>query len=235
MHDDLEPKDHAEAVALFRAQVLGPVLSADLGPRDLAKALRELASRRYRPPGSQVTRTFGASTLQRWYYRYRKDGLAGLRPESRATGHAQRLDPNLRDLIVDIRRAHPSVSVPLILGTLEAEGHLKPGTVTPSAVRRLLASHGLDRRTLARLGKRERRRWQTDRPGRLWHADVCHGPSLDVNGRKVPLRIHARWRCSTSSSRPFGCTASRTVCTSTTARRIEVKPWPWRAPDWAWG
>jgi transposase InsO family protein len=191
MHDDLEPKDHAEAVALFRAQVLGPVLSADLGRRELAAALRKLSTRRYMPPGSKVTRTYGVSTLQRWYYHYRKGGLDGLRPKTRKTGYALSLDEKQRDLIVEIRRAHPSASVPLILETLEAEGHIEAGSVEPSAVRRLLSSHGLDRRTLARLGKRERRRWQAGRPGQLWHADVCHGPSLVVGKRKVPLRIHA--------------------------------------------
>jgi transposase InsO family protein len=191
MHDDLEPKDHAEAVALFRAQVLGPVLSADLGKRELAAALRKLSTRRYMPPGSKVTRTYGVSTLQRWYYRYKKGGLDGLRPKTRKTGYALSLDEKQRDLIVEIRRAHPSASVPLILETLEAEGHIEAGSVQPSAVRRLLSSHGLDRRTLARLGKRERRRWQAGRPGQLWHADVCHGPSLVVGKRKVPLRLHA--------------------------------------------
>ena len=25
----------------------------------------------------------------------------------------------------------------------------------------------------------------------LWHADVCHGPALAIDGRSVPLRIHA--------------------------------------------
>lgn len=191
MNQDLEPKDHAEAVALFRAQVLGPVLSADLGQRELAATLRELSSRRYMPPGSKVTRTFAVSTLQRWYYRYRERGLLGLRPQTRRTGHALALSEEQRDLIIEIRRAHPSASVPLIVRTLEQEGRIEAGTVEPSAVRRLLASHGLDRRTLARMGKRERRRWQTDQPGRLWHADVCHGPSLLVDGRKVPLRVHA--------------------------------------------
>ena len=191
MNENLEPKDHAEAVALFRAQVLGPVLSADLGRRELAAMLRELSSHRYMPPKSKVTRSFAVSTLQRWYYSYRERGLEGLRPETRRTGHALSLNEEQRELILEIRRAHPSASVPLILRTLEQEGRVETGAVEPSAIRRLLASHGLDRRTLARMGKRERRRWQTDQPGRLWHADVCHGPALEIGGRKVPLRIHA--------------------------------------------
>lgn len=191
MTEDLKPKDHAEAVALFRAQVIGPLLCADLSRRELAARLRELAKRRYLPPNSKVTRTFAVSTLERWYYRHRAQGLAGLRPQSRKLGSAQALDDEQRELILAIRREYPSASVPLILRTLESEGRIEQGQVKPAAVRRLLAEHGLDRRTLARLGKHERRRWQADRAGRLWHADVCHGPSLVVNGRKTPLRIHA--------------------------------------------
>jgi transposase InsO family protein len=187
---ELKPKDHGEAIALFRSQILGPVLCADLGRRELARALRELAAKRFLPPGSKVTRSFAASTLQRWYYNHRKHGLAGLRPETRKTGHAQKLTLEQRSLILEIRAAHPSASVPLILRTLEAEGRIAVGAVAASAVRRLLASCGLDRRTLARSGKRERRRWETDRPGRLWHADVCHGAPLMLGDRKVPLRIH---------------------------------------------
>lgn len=191
MNEPLEPKDHAEEVALFRAQVLGPLLCVDLGKRELAATLRELSVRRYMPPGSKTTRTFAPSTLQRWYYSYRAEGLAGLKPASRRTGHAQALPKEQRELILAIRREHPSASVPLILRTLIDEGCMEPGQVTPAAVRRLLTDHRLDRRTLARSGKRERRRWQADRPGRLWHADVCHGPPLVVGKRKVPLRIHA--------------------------------------------
>lgn len=191
MNHDLKPKDHAEAVALFRAQVLGPLLCIDLGKRELARALRELSTKRYMPPGSNVTRTYAVPTLQRWYYRYRAKGLVGLRPATRKTGNAQALTAEQRDLVLAIRDTHPSASVPLILRTLQEEGRIPQSGVTASAVRRLLAEHGLDRRTLARSGKRERRRWEAERPGKLWHADVCHGPRLVVGDRKIPLRIHA--------------------------------------------
>ncbi|HET6583321.1 MAG TPA: DDE-type integrase/transposase/recombinase [Nannocystaceae bacterium] len=187
---NFKPKDHNEAIAVFRAQVLGPVLCMDVGRRELARALRELASKRFSPPGSKVTRTYAASTLQRWYYSYRAHGLAGLHPATRKTGHAQQLSDEQRALILAIRETHPNASVPLILRTLQSEGRIAEGVVSAPAVRRLLATHSLDRRTLARSGKRERRRWEAERPGKLWHADVCHGPSLLVGDRKVPLRIH---------------------------------------------
>jgi ferredoxin len=61
MNTNLEPKDHAEAVALFRAQVLGPLLCVDLRKRELASRLRELSEQRYMPPGAKARRKYAAS------------------------------------------------------------------------------------------------------------------------------------------------------------------------------
>jgi putative transposase len=188
----LEPKDHAERVALFRAQVLGPLTCTELVHGDQAKLLRELSRKRFRPPGRPYTRSYGVSTLERWLGRYRKGGLEALRPGSRATGHAQALTKEQRKLIIAIRREYRGASVPVIMRTLIAEGRVEADIVTESAVRRLLASHGLQRELVARdvNSKEGRRRWQVERPGQLWHADVCHGPSMKINGKTVPLRIH---------------------------------------------
>ena len=192
--DTLEPKDHAERVALFRAQVLGPLTCTQLERGEQAAMLRELSQRRYRPPGAKNTRTFSVPTLERWLRRYREGGLEALRPESRATGHARALTDEQRLLILEIRREHPGASVALILRTLEDEGRIEAGAVKPAAVRRLLADHGLGRKTRSRCGlsKHERRRWQAEKPSHLWHADVCHGPTLvgEDGQQRIPLRIH---------------------------------------------
>ena len=193
----LEPKDHGERVALFRARVLGPLTCADLNHGEQAVLLRELSRQRFRPPGLHNTRRYGVSTLERWLGHYRKGGLEALRPGSRATGNARALSDEQRQLIIEIRREHRGASVPLIMETLIAEGRVERGAVKASAIRRLLASEGLRRELLARDSTTKtrttnegRRRWQVERPGQLWHADVCHGPSLRIDGRKVPLRIH---------------------------------------------
>ena len=191
--DTLEPKDHGERVAHFRVRVLGPLTCAQLSHGEQAAMLRELSQRRVRPPGSAVTRTYSVSTLERWLKRYREGGVEALRPGSRKTGHAQALTNEQRELIIDIRREHRGASVPLILETLEAEGRLERGVVKQATVRRLLVEHKLGRRTRGHhmVDERERRRWQVERPGQLWHGDVCHGPALvDAAGEKTPLRIH---------------------------------------------
>ena len=195
-HDELKPKDHAEAVAVFRAQVIGPlVCRSDWTHGELATALRALSTQPVRPPGSPRTRCYAPSTLERWLYQWREGGLEALKPKRRCDrGHAQALTEEQRALLLAIRTEHPRVATTVILRTLVEDGRITRGAITDSTLRRFYADHGLDRVTLRRqaLGHRvERRRWQAARPHEVWHADVMHGPALQVDGRAVPLRIHA--------------------------------------------
>jgi len=191
--DKLEPKDHQEAVAVFRSQLIGALVAEDLPWGVLQGELRKLSQKRVRPPGSPRTRTFSVPTLERWYYAMKAHGVKALMPRKRSDrGRAKALPEELRTLLLDIRREHPTASVPLILRTLVLDGRLKKGTISAATVRRLYADHGLDRLSRQQASERGgRRRWEAKRPGILWHADVCYGPNLTIKGRKVPLRIHA--------------------------------------------
>jgi putative transposase len=190
--DILRPKDHAEEIAIFRHGLIGQICARDLAHGELAEALRTLSTERVRPPGSACTRTFAVPTLERWLYAYRKRGLEGLCPRPRRDrGRGRDLDPALRKLLCDIRREHPDASVLLILRTLRADGRLSD-EVSASTVRRLYRQEGLDK-IPQRDGKgpTTRLKWQAERPDALWHGDVCHGPTLLIAGRRIPVRIHA--------------------------------------------
>src|SRR5829696_190203 len=189
---DLKPSDQAEAIAIFRATILGPVLLRELPHGQLANELRILSEQRYRPPGADSTRTYQVPTLERWLYAYRARGLAGLRPEPRSDrGFAQALSEELRELLLDIRREHPSASAPLILTTLTEEGYIEKEKVSEPTVRRLYAAAGLPRRAKrGEEGTKTRLRWQADRPGALWHGDVCHLTTCKLGGKPTPIRIH---------------------------------------------
>jgi transposase InsO family protein len=188
----LLPKSHAEEVALFRSEVVGALTRQQLSHGGLKAELRALSRVRFRPPGADSTRTFSVTTLERWYYAYRGKGLEGLLPRPRSDkGRAQALPESLRALLLDIRREHPSASVPVILRTLAADGRLSPGAVSASTVRRLYREAGLDKRPREAEATTTRLRWQAERPGALWHGDVCHGPTLRLGNEARPLRIHA--------------------------------------------
>jgi putative transposase len=66
-HPRLRPRDHAEAVALFRAEIVGALVRRELDRGELAAALRALSQQRFRPPGSTHTRQLAVPTLERWY------------------------------------------------------------------------------------------------------------------------------------------------------------------------
>ncbi|MGE5185514.1 MAG: DDE-type integrase/transposase/recombinase [Acidobacteriota bacterium] len=186
----LVPRDHAEAVALFRAEIIGALARSELSHGELAKQIRKLAERKYRSPGRRASKQFGASTLERWYYAYRRGGLAALRPDARSDrGRARELTPEQRELLLDVRREHPGASAALIVRTLVLDGRLRKGCVSVSTVTRLYRDAKLPRGV--RRDGHTRLRWQAEHAGALWHGDVCHGPSLRVGKTTKPLRIHA--------------------------------------------
>ena len=190
--DTLTPKDHAEVVALFRSEIIGALSRRQLNRGQLRAALRELSQMRFRMPGADTTRSFSVPTLERWYYAYRAGGLAALRPRPRSDrGRALPIAPDQRTLLCDIRREHPSASAALIIRTLVADGRLPEAALSPATLRRLFAQEGLDRVGLRDDGGgKTRLRWQAERPGALWHGDVCYGPALLIEGQSRPLRIH---------------------------------------------
>jgi transposase len=144
--DALRPKDHAEAVAIFRSEVVGSLCRRELSHGDLRAEFLALAKERFRLPGADITKTISVPTLERWYYAYRNGGLEALVPKPRSDrGRARGLADETRELLLAIRRENPSASVPLILGTLVHDGRLDHDAVSPSTVRRLFAEHGLDR------------------------------------------------------------------------------------------
>lgn len=193
MSQTLHPKDHGEEVALFRAQVLGPVLNRDLERGELLAELRALSRRRFRPPQSDTTRRYAVPTLLRWRRRYQKGGLEALRPASRQKGDALALGAEQRKLLLAIRRQHPSVPANVILDTLVGDGRIEAGQISAQTLRRLFRRHELSRRPRNKPQRPDgaRRRWEADFVGELWHSDVCHGPTLHVGEKRIPVRIHA--------------------------------------------
>jgi putative transposase len=195
MDGPIAPRDHAEAVALFRAEVVGSLLRRELDRGDLAAELAQLSQTSFRPPRvhGHGPRRFSVATLERWFYAYRTGGLDALKPRPRGDkGRARELTDAQRELLLAVRREHPHASVDLILRTLVGSGRLDEGVVSATTVRRFYADNGLDRVALRHAGDgKTRLRWQAERPGALWHADVCHGTPLVVDGKRMPVRIHA--------------------------------------------
>ena len=182
-----------ERIALFRLSIIGDLLSQQLEPGQLKQELEERAKNRYRPPGAKRTRTYHFKTLQRWYYAAKADLAGGLLPRSRARGFARKLDDEQRDLLLQMRMENPSAAAELVLSEAVRNGIVAQGVLTEPTLRRLYRSAGLPRvskRRADRKGDVQRRRWQAEHPGDLWHGDVCHLAQLDAKGRQRRVLVH---------------------------------------------
>jgi len=182
-----------ERTALFRLSIVGDLLSQELSRGQLEQELQQRASRRYRPPGAGRTRQYHWKTLQRWYYDAKADLASGLVPKSRERGFALKLDDEQRELLLDIRREHPSAAADMVLSEALRNGIVAEDQLTESTLRRLYRSAGLPRLSKRRAERGQdvqRRRWQAKHPSELWHGDVCHLKQLDEQGRAYRILVH---------------------------------------------
>jgi len=196
-----------EQWARFRFSVIGQLLAAPPRKGMLRLELDQLAACAWRHPVNGEPVRFGVSTLERWYYRARKerhDPVAVLRRKLRKDAGAQAaMGAAVCQAVLAQYAAHKSWSVKLhhdnVLALAERNPALTP-VPSYSTLRRFLAAHGLDKRRRltsrrtegaeraeARLLDREVRSYEAEYVNGLWHWD-CH-----VGSRKV-LTPRGEWK-----------------------------------------
>jgi putative transposase len=196
-----------ELWARFRFSVIGQLLAAPPAKGELRRELAELAARQWRHPVSGEPVRLGVSTIERWYYRARRerhDPVGVLRRKLRAdAGRQATIGAALRAAVLAQYAAHQSWSARLHHDNLIAlaANHPELGTVPSySTLRRFLEAHGLSKRRRltsrrtdgaeraeARLLDREVRSFEAAYVNGLWHWD-CH------HGSKKVLTSRGEWR-----------------------------------------
>lgn len=172
-----------DPVALFRLALLGPLVSrTQLARGELQAMLRELASKEYDIPGSR-RRQVAEKTLQIWFYRYRREGLAGLAPKQRSDHGQSKISAAVQERLLAAKRESPRRSLHMLQQLLEGEGLVPRGTLSRSAIHRFLQRHGLSRPVGADSQPEERRSFLAEHANQIWFGDVMHGPRVLVQGR----------------------------------------------------
>jgi transposase InsO family protein len=198
--DDVAP---AGRWAHLRFAIVGPLLAAPPRRSELREALRALAQRDWRHPITGQPIRFAFSTLERWYYkarRDRRDPVAALRKQVRRDrGRLRAFGPRLSAALQAQYREHQSWSAQLHHDNLAVLVGADPSLgAMPSyaSVNRFLKAHGLLRQprrltrltpgqeqAAARLEQREVRSFECDYVNGLWHADFHHGSLLVLTPR----------------------------------------------------
>lgn len=184
-----------ELWARLRFSVIGQLLAAPPEKGTLRSELEKLAGREWRHPTTGEPVRFGVSTIERWYYRSRResqDPVGVLRRKVRLdAGQQAAMSDAVRQTLLAQYAGHCGWSVQLhhdnLVALAETRSDLRP-LPSYSTVRRFLKACGLEKRRKvtsrrtagallaeARLLEREVRSYESEYVNALWHWDCHHG------------------------------------------------------------
>lgn len=126
-------------------------------------------------------------TLRRYLAAYRKKGLLGLEPTSKASaGSFKAIPKHILELAAKYKLELPQRSVRSIITILEKEGHIKKGEISRSTLSHNLNTLGYSREKLLKdSNSKAARRFVRQGRNTLWQSDIKYGPYLcDEKGKK---------------------------------------------------
>lgn len=165
-------------IALFRYGLIAPLVHDSPQAGQLEPALRAIAAKPYRIPGSTRTRV-SVTTLRRYLKTYRTHGFEGLRPASRAdAGQPRAFAAEVLEEAIALREEQPARTTQTLVDILRRDPSLpraKPLNVHTLATN--LRRRGKTRRLLAQQVKTYRR-FEREHANSLWQGDMMFGPWL---------------------------------------------------------
>jgi len=190
--------------AQFRFSVIGGLLARPPEKRRLGQELKKLAEQRYRHPVNGGWVRFGASTIERWYYRAlnSQDPISALGRKIRSDlGKTTAMSPRLLEVLYQQYKDYPDWSYRLHSDNLSAFVAQNPQFDPPpsyATVLRRMQQRGWikkrshrrnqtpgEQRAAQRLERREVRGFESEHVHALWHLDFH-------TGRRV-VDVHGNW------------------------------------------
>jgi putative transposase len=188
--------------ARFRFSIIGHLLSSPPKGGELKSLLEELSKKQWHHPLQGTPVSFSASTLERWFYRAKRevDPVYALRTKRRKdAAKARKLNAELKRVIQQQYREHPSWSYQLHIDNvaIRVKDASELGVMPSySTVRRYMKANGFRKQRLskqrhtvggqiaqARLEQCEVRSFEVDYVHSLWHLDFHHG-SRNIPGKE---------------------------------------------------
>jgi putative transposase len=169
--DEHKRRERAQAIGLFRYQLICPALDDGLSSKQRGKLVRDIAGRTHTDPFGNQTR-ISRETLDRWIRRYRSGGFEALVPAPRRL--ATRTDAQVLELAASLKRENPTRTVAQVARILRtATGW------TPSESTLLRHFHRLDLMgPIAGEAPAVFGRFEAADPNELWVGDALHGPRV---------------------------------------------------------
>ena len=171
--------EKAQAIGLFRFQLISPAIDDQLSTRARGVLVRQVAQGWHSDPfGNRVQ--FSRDTLDRWIRAWRQGGFAALVPSPRQT--ALRTDADILAVAAALKRENPARTAAQVQRILVTAKGWAPSQSTLLRLFHRLELPGADGRTN---GDPVFGRFEAGDPNELWTGDALHGRR--VGGRKTYL------------------------------------------------
>jgi len=175
-------------IALFRFSLIAPLLNQTFKEATAKAYLESVSAKVYDVP-FYGTKEYAPETIKGWLLDYRKHGIEGLYPHSRADkGMPRLLSEEVKQYILDAKDYCPQRSAKSIYHELIAKGLISPKGISLSTIQRFIKNHGLK---ASNTDVKDRRAFEMEYPGDCWQTDISMGPYLTINGRKHKTYIVA--------------------------------------------
>jgi putative transposase len=102
-------------------------------------------------------------------------------PKPRTDRGRSKLPVAVQEAVLAAKRDNPKRSIRQLRHLLESSGKVARGSLSRSAIHRLLQQHSLSR--IAAPLPEEHRRFVAEHANAIWYGDVMHGPAVTVQGR----------------------------------------------------
>lgn len=162
--------------ALFRYQIISPLLAMDIPRGEKTKMYQELASKEWVNPSGEKVKV-SPDTIRYWLRRYKKKGFEGLKDVVRSL-RGGKIPEETVIKACQLKQEVPERSIGKIINIMEEMALVVPGVLAKSTLHRELQHKGLSARTLKFPDKKDLARWQADYANDLWQSDMLGGPNL---------------------------------------------------------
>lgn len=176
-------------IALFRYGIIAPLISGIYDENKSKKGFFSNAAKRTytNPRGEDVK--FSESTIERWYYDYKKGGFDKLIPQRRIdSGQSRKIDDDIIEQIRYLKEEYPKMPTTLIHQKLLDNGTVSKGGISLSTINRYVNKLKTEKKFS---NNKDMRRYERAHINEVWYGDTTYGPYLKVDGKKRRLYIIA--------------------------------------------
>jgi transposase InsO family protein len=170
-------KKKANEIATFRYQLIAGVVNraTPMAVGEISAYFKEVSQKEWTLPTGDK-RTISVRSLERYKQSYEQEGFEGLKPKEIAKRGTKAISPEILEKAKNLRLERADRSVEQIIFMLEGNNCVEKGKICTSTLARYFRREGLIRKQMPSERNQEYgfRRFEADKPHRLWQADFHH-------------------------------------------------------------